>query len=396
VFVIANNMDNAADVAATLFHEALGHAGLARAFGAQLDNILRAVYNTNAAYKQKADAWLAANEDAYVDEKNRELRALEEVLAEESEAGRINPSILARIKTAIKDFARRIGLNLDYTNADVTAILAAAHDIVIDSRKQRAPALQETDSKVAFKIKKAAEVQEKLSRSRNADKLALGAIELVDKFRDFGKTKDFLVENWNSLDIPATLGALAMMATADIRGVYGKRLPSIAKLDRIEIEHILARNTLQTKLNDFIADKWQSFVNANPIAGDVLADLLRASAMVQYDPRKPKTKLSSAEKFVQGLYETLGKTAGGHGLYGTLMDSGKADLYKEVDALFAVVKNEDLPGDMKDPATPKGALYEYVQGLRNKVASLEVYFPESRFGPYTVAIGSEADGNLEV
>jgi hypothetical protein len=395
VFIVANNVNNLADVIATLFHEALGHAGLARAFGARLDSILRSVYDTNAAYKQRADAWLAANEDAYVDENNRELRALEEVLAEESEQGRINPSIFARIIAAIKDFARRIGLDLDYTKADVASILAAAHDIVVEGGESRAPTLQETDPKVAFKIEKAAEVQEKLSRSRDADKLAKGAVELVDTFRDFGKTKDFLVENWNSLDIPATLGALAMMATADIRGVYGKRLPSIAKLDRIEIEHVLARNTLQTKLNNFIADKWQLFVNANPVAGDVLADLLRASAMVQYDPRKPKAKLSSAEKFVQGLYETLGKTAGGHALYGTLMDSGKADLHKEVDALFAAVKNEDLPGDIKDPATPKGALYEYVQGLRDKVAKLEVYFPESRFGKYTVAIGSEKDGNLE-
>ena len=395
VFIVANNVNNLADVIATLFHEALGHAGLARAFGARLDSILRSVYDTNAAYKQRADAWLAANKDAYVDENNRELRALEEVLAEESEQGRINPSIFARIIAAIKDFARRIGLNLDYTNADVASILAAAHDIVVEGGESRAPTLQETDPKVAFKIEKAADVQENILRSRNADKLAKGAIELVDTFRDFGKVVAFLAENWNSLDIPATLGTLAMMATSDIRGVYGKRLPSIAKLDRIEIEHVLARNTLQTKLNNFIADKWQLFVNANPVAGDVLADLLRASAMVQYDPRKPKAKLSSAEKFVQGLYETLGKTAGGHALYGTLMDSGKADLHKEVDALFAAVKNEDLPGDIKDPATPKGALYEYVQGLRDKVAKLEVYFPESRFGKYTVAIGSEKDGNLE-
>ena len=395
VFVVANNVNNPADVAATLFHEALGHAGLARAFGAQLDSILRAVYNTNAAYKQRADAWLAANENAYVDENNRELRALEEVLAEESEQGRINPSIFARIVAAVKDFARRLGLDINYTNADVASILAAAHDIVVDGGESRAPTLQETDSKVAFKVTKAAEVQETLSRSRNAEKLAQGAVELTGTFRDFRKLKEFLAGNWNNFDMPATRAGLALMATSDIRGVYGKRLPSIAKLDRIEIEHTLARNTLQTKLDEFIADKWQPFVNANSAAGDVLADLLRASAMVQYDPRKPKAKLSSAEKFVQGLYETLGKTAGGHGLYGTLMDSGKADLYKEVDALFAVVKNEDLPGDIKDPATPKGALYKYIQGLRNKVAKLEVYFPESRFGKYTVAIGSEEAGNLE-
>jgi hypothetical protein len=396
VFIIANNMDNEADVAATLFHEALGHAGLARAFGAQLDNILRAVYSTNAMYKQKADAWLAANEDAYVDEKNRELRALEEVLAEESELGRVNPSILAKIKAAIKDFARRLGLNLGYSNADVAAVLSAAHNVVIKSRERRAPALQETDSKVAFKIEKATEVQEKLSRSRNAEKKAQAGPQLADMFRDFSKSKGFLTDNWRSLDIPATRGLLAMAATADIRGIYGSRLPSIAKLDRVEVEHNLARGKMQGELENFIKTVWQPFVSANPVAGDVLADLLRASAMVQYDPRKPKAKLTDAEKFVQGLYETLGKTAGGHALYGRIIDSGKADLSKEVDALFAAVKNEDLPGDIKDPSTPKGALYEWVKGLRDKVATLEVYFPESRFGPYTVAIGSEEDGNLEV
>jgi hypothetical protein len=396
VFVVADNLSNAGDVAATLFHEALGHAGLARAFGAQLNKILRAVYNTNPAYKQKADAWLAANEDAYADEKDRELRALEEVLAEESEQGRINPSILARIKAAIKDFARKIGLNLSYTDADVAAILSSAHDVVVKGGKNRSANLQEIDKKVAFKVEKAAEVQEKITRSRNAEKLAESPAKLADMFRDFNKSKAFLTDNWNSLDIPATQGVLAMASTSDIRGIYGSRLPSITKLDRIEFEHNQARGRMHTALDDFVKKVWQPFVNENPVAGDILADLLRASAMVQYDPRKPKAKPSGAERFVQGLYNELGKTAGGHALYGKIIDSGKADLNKEVDALFETVKNEDLPGSIKDPATPKGALYEYVKGIRDKVASLEVHFPESRFGPYTLAIGSEEDGNLEV
>ncbi len=135
VYLMAQNLNSAEDATATLYHETLGHLGLRNLFRQRLDRVLKAIYDTNRNLRQAADAWMAANPDAYTNSDTPNLRALEEVLAERAEAGRIETSIWSKIGAVIKEFGRRMGLKLAYTDSEVMAILARSHDRVI-SRAQ--------------------------------------------------------------------------------------------------------------------------------------------------------------------------------------------------------------------------------------------------------------------
>ena len=132
IYLIADNLGSEARAKAVLFHEGLGHVGLEKLFRDKLDNVLKTLYNSNAKLRADTDAWIKANPDAYKNDTDPLARAVEEVLAERSEAGRIEPSIFGRLAAVVRNFARRLGINLAFSNADVEAILAAAHERTVN------------------------------------------------------------------------------------------------------------------------------------------------------------------------------------------------------------------------------------------------------------------------
>lgn len=138
IYVLSHNLDSLGEATATVYHESLGHFGLRALFGQRLDKVLGEIYRTNKALREQVDTWLEENPDAYVDTPNRELRALEEILAERSEAGRIEASIWAKIGAVIKDFGRRMGIKSDFSENEVRAILAMAHDQVVNGSRESA------------------------------------------------------------------------------------------------------------------------------------------------------------------------------------------------------------------------------------------------------------------
>ena len=136
IYILAQNLDSLGDATATIYHESLGHFGLRALFNERLDKVLREIYRTNKALRDEVGTWLKENPKAYADKPNRELRALEEILAERSEAGRIEASIWAKIGAVIKDFGRRMGLSLDFSENEVRAILAMAHDQIVNGPRE--------------------------------------------------------------------------------------------------------------------------------------------------------------------------------------------------------------------------------------------------------------------
>lgn len=132
IYLIADNLASEARAKAVLFHEALGHLGLEKLFRDDLDNALVTMYRGNAQLKADTDKWRQDNPGAYDRDANPLARAVEEVLAERSEAGRIEPSLLQKIANVVRDFARRMGFSLKITNADVEAILSKAHAKIVN------------------------------------------------------------------------------------------------------------------------------------------------------------------------------------------------------------------------------------------------------------------------
>lgn len=120
-------------VQAAVYHESLGHYGLAQKFGADLDKVLSDMYNQSGkrrgfeSFKEQVDKWIEENPKAYKNDPNPLARAVEEVLAEKSEKGQLTPTMLQQLLLPIKKYARKLGLKLAYTPEEVEAILASSH-----------------------------------------------------------------------------------------------------------------------------------------------------------------------------------------------------------------------------------------------------------------------------
>ena len=136
VYLITDNLESVERAKAVLFHEALGHVGLERLFRDELDGVLGALYKSNGNVRAKTDAWLAANPEAYPKDGNQIARAVEEVLAEMSEAGQLKPTMLKRIAAIIRNYARKLGFNVAISDADVEAILVAGHERVVNGAQE--------------------------------------------------------------------------------------------------------------------------------------------------------------------------------------------------------------------------------------------------------------------
>jgi hypothetical protein len=117
---------------AVLFHEGLGHFGLAQKFGDRLDQTIGSLLDRNVNQLSKdTDAWQKANPKAYG---GNRIRAAEEVLAEASQNGQIKSGWQDAITSAARQFGRKMGLKLGYSNGEVNNILAMAHDAVINGK----------------------------------------------------------------------------------------------------------------------------------------------------------------------------------------------------------------------------------------------------------------------
>jgi len=136
VNVIGDHLDDPSDVTALTYHEALGHVGLGKQFGTLLEGVLERAYKTNPKLKDEVDQWFREGGVVPESAASPTARATEEVLAEKSESGPLDASTWERLKAVVKDFARRAGLkNLSYSDGEIRAILAMAHDQVIKGGK---------------------------------------------------------------------------------------------------------------------------------------------------------------------------------------------------------------------------------------------------------------------
>ncbi len=114
-----------------LFHESLGHYGLEQRFADELDTVLDSWVQNSPEFSREVSAWMDKNPDAY---NGNTLRAAEEVLAEWSEGGKLKGSFYDTIANKIKEIGRAMGLDLNYSNREIKAILATAHKSVTDGK----------------------------------------------------------------------------------------------------------------------------------------------------------------------------------------------------------------------------------------------------------------------
>jgi hypothetical protein len=122
---------------AVVYHEALGHHGLAQKFGDQLSTVLTNFYEKGVhTFREDVDKFIAENPDYYdKNDPNYMSNMIEEVLAKKSEAGAIPVTLKDKISNIVKMYARKMGIGLKYSDREIETILGMAHDATINGKR---------------------------------------------------------------------------------------------------------------------------------------------------------------------------------------------------------------------------------------------------------------------
>jgi len=257
VHIITNNANSEADLRASIFHETLGHFGLSELFNTRLDEIMYNIYSTNPAMKALANAWLAKENNgesvANLDENTQKARAVEEVLAERSEAGVIKEASIRaafnRVAAFVRKFLRAIGVKLNYSNNDVTQILRQAHGKV-----NAAPSnVLNRDNDIRYRS------------------IAKGYQDVISKsFEAVTKAPPATQETLNKIltalsNVPEWLSKakLATLSIYHIQELYEKYAPALSKLIKI-IESMVVSSTELLKVFKTKSFNYRKILRDNP------------------------------------------------------------------------------------------------------------------------------------
>lgn len=123
IYLVADNLTTRARVMQVLAHEAIGHSAMEDVFGSDLPAILREVgLMENAGNKAVREAAQQVDEmQPGLDENNR----AKEIIAVMAERG-VQNSVVKRVLAAIRKFLRSIGIDLEFSDADLAGLIRAA------------------------------------------------------------------------------------------------------------------------------------------------------------------------------------------------------------------------------------------------------------------------------
>jgi hypothetical protein len=309
VYLIADNLESVERAKAVLFHEALGHVGLEKLFRGELDSALTALYKSNGNIRTQTDAWLAANPEAYAKDTDRVARAVEEVLAEMSENGQIRPNMLKRIAAIIRNFARKLGINVAISDADVEAILAAGHERVVSGAQEstlvkgmryingwRGGAPSTTKYSRPKTTKKDKEALEETSasmsdglrrtqKSTSTNGIADGIGEAVQG-RKFSAFLNAFKDNSDGMGPPTLKAILKTIPTSGILNWFGPDIPSIREIDTL-VQKMVAMKANIIKAAEDIGRELDEFLLTDK--KQVLASTMSTARINEYSPDEFKS-----------------------------------------------------------------------------------------------------------
>lgn len=131
VYLVADRMANSRDVRDKVLHEVVGHHGLRKLVGGDLSSVLNKVWamhgRNHKDVKQIVDRYFTSQE---FDVNNRDHRDLvaEEIIAHKAESGE-NPTLVQRAISAVRDWARGVGMDLEMNEADLANLIRKARRV---------------------------------------------------------------------------------------------------------------------------------------------------------------------------------------------------------------------------------------------------------------------------
>jgi hypothetical protein len=130
VYLLSDNIDSLDRAKTVLFHESLGHFGIRGLLGKDIDPVLRQVY---AKYRKQAQD-IAGRYDFDVRTDRGRIQAAEEVLADLAVENN-DPKLLSRVYAKIRNWLRKVGFDIELSDADIRSMLADAAQFVRADRK---------------------------------------------------------------------------------------------------------------------------------------------------------------------------------------------------------------------------------------------------------------------
>jgi len=289
VHLIADQLADAADAVATLYHEVLGHLGLARLFRSRLDSRLKEMYRGNKKLRDDTDAFIAENPDAYPNDPDPLARAVEEILAQRSEAGKIEASLLAKITGVIKDVGRRVGIKLDFSDAEVEAILSRAHDMAVNGTQEGETGQRYARKKKTGPSKELQRAEQMLARSRNPGNMNQATSTIMKLQRSGRRLRHLMNIIPNVITTKRGRFMLQFLTPADVGRLAKRQSKALGmRLDKVALAMSGMNNTRAAMLARVQerGSRWQKFNGRFKEGAKLLSDVMNLGTLYDIDPRR--------------------------------------------------------------------------------------------------------------
>jgi len=419
VHLIADQLADAADAVATLYHEVLGHVGLARLFRSRLDTRLKEMYRGNKKLRDDTDAFIAENPDAYPNDPDPLARAVEEILAQRSEAGKIEASLLTKIAGVIKDVGRRIGIKSNFSDAEVEAILSRAHDMAINGTQEGETGQRYARKKKTGPSKELQRAEEMLRRSRNPGNANKAASIIMSVQRSSRRLNHLMRIIPNVITTKRGRIMLQFLTPDNVLRLAKRQSRALGyRLDKVALGMQQMRYA-STAMRATLAKqtyRWSKFNGKFKEGAAFLSDVMNLATLYNIDPRlasnvrdfiaqdekikaiiadpklgqraknnriKARTELA---ELVYKNWDALAAPANGNGEGQKIFDMA-AKAYRETfdRQLAAMIKRIDQSG-LSDAR--KAAATKNIKDVFAEAEKVGLYFPLGREGDYWMRVGT--------
>jgi len=285
-------------------------------------------------------------------------------------------------------------------------------------------------------------------RLSNRNSTLNGSIgELIMQVRNASDAIRLMKAIYGAISVTKLKLALKAFTTEDITRIAGDKINNLKVINNAVDDMAGMRVQMIREL----AEKTPAWINFNEKyeeGGNILADLINASTLLEVDPtkhpdaataikndpklqriendilnpstdpktlpnlKKQRTERTAAiklvyeggaynnpvtgEKYTMGGWEQLGKfgKGEGHAIYKMAKDSYKKTFDTHEQLLKEKIAASNVPGDINDASTPKGKLIAAITKTFQEAKQLEVYFPLMRYGNFWFSVGKGKSGEF--
>ena len=285
-------------------------------------------------------------------------------------------------------------------------------------------------------------------RLSNRNSTLNGSIgELIMQVRNASDAIRLMKAIYGAISVTKLKLALKAFTTEDITRIAGDKINNLKVINNAVDDMAGMRVQMIREL----AEKTPAWINFNEKyeeGGNILADLINASTLLEVDPtkhpdaataikndpklqriendilnpstdpktlpnlKKQRTERTAAiklvyeggaynnpvtgEKYTMGGWEQLGKfgKGEGHAIYKMAKDSYKKTFDMHEQLLKEKIAASNVPGDINDASTPKGKLIAAITKTFQEAKQLEVYFPLMRYGNFWFSVGKGKSGEF--